>query len=330
MKKLRTLLLIGFLYQVGFGQRSSPTDGSWSKPFELLRFTRQADVMIRVGDIDNLGFGFPENFDPFSGRATDVHPYPWETNFSDPDGTDRIMVCSGYKGEAICGSDGYTNQTQRPDNSPRPIKIPLDALKNTRIQTASLQIFIDDFQSPEYCSRFRVWLNGKVRFRELESILREINQTRPIGKLVNVNFPPDHLPLLKEPTLTIMIDDSVNQAGDGFAIDFVKLLINPKVDINRGNLTGKVVSKHTGEPIAKATIELIAGTSVLSADDGSFQFNSLTSGYTILKVSAKGFQTHYEGVDIITAETKDVFIELDAPKMLSIGGRLIAEGESIS
>ena len=313
-----------------FAQRNSPNDGSWSKPFEILRFTRQADVMIRVGDIDNLGFGFESAFDPFSGRSTPPHAYPWEPVLSDPQGTDRIFVCSGFKNEPVCGSDGYTNETYKTGNQPKPIQIPLDALKNSRIQSASLQLFLDDFQSPEYCSRFRVWLNGKVRFRELESILREINQTGPIGKLVNVNLPSEYLHLLKEPVLSVLIDDSLNQAGDGFAIDFVKLLINPKVDQNRGNLSGKIISKHTGEPILKANVELIAGSSVISAEDGSFQFNSLTSGYAVLKVSAKGFQTHYQGVDIITAETGELLIELDAPKMLSLEGRLLAEGESMS
>ncbi len=111
--------------------------------------------MIRTGDIDNLGFGWAEGFIPFSGKSTEGHGYPWEAKVEDAPGTDRIMVPSSYKpGSDKCGSDGYTSGTQRPDNNPRAIIIPLQAIKNTTINSASLQLFADDFQSPVLCSKF--------------------------------------------------------------------------------------------------------------------------------------------------------------------------------
>jgi hypothetical protein len=66
----------------------------WSKKTSTLRNQPEAELIIRVGDIDNLGFGWPEEFNPFSGKDTDAHGYPWEPNEDDPQGTDRIFVVS--------------------------------------------------------------------------------------------------------------------------------------------------------------------------------------------------------------------------------------------
>ena len=56
-----------------------------------------ADIVVRVGDVDNLGFGFSEGFDPFCGKNTAVHTFPWAVDMNDHLGTDRIMVVSSYK-----------------------------------------------------------------------------------------------------------------------------------------------------------------------------------------------------------------------------------------
>ena len=45
-------------------------DGDWSKKIEILQNTPEAQLMVRTGDIDNLGFGWPANFNPFSGNNT--------------------------------------------------------------------------------------------------------------------------------------------------------------------------------------------------------------------------------------------------------------------
>ncbi len=37
----------------------------------------EADLVVRTGDINNLGFGWPAGFDPFSGESTPPHPFPW-------------------------------------------------------------------------------------------------------------------------------------------------------------------------------------------------------------------------------------------------------------
>jgi len=70
MKRIFLFLFSLLNALASFAQRNTETDGDWSKQFIILRNTAEADLMIRVGDIDNLGFGFDAEFNPFSGRST--------------------------------------------------------------------------------------------------------------------------------------------------------------------------------------------------------------------------------------------------------------------
>jgi hypothetical protein len=62
MKRNILLAVTCIIYFTVFPQRTTENDGDWSKQFLVLRNTAEADLMIRVGDIDNLGFGFAEDF----------------------------------------------------------------------------------------------------------------------------------------------------------------------------------------------------------------------------------------------------------------------------
>ena len=77
MKNIFFLAFFIFFIEAGASaQTITPNDGSWSKMTVSLKNTPEAAYMIRTGDVDNLGFGFPEGFDPFCGRSTDAHSYP--------------------------------------------------------------------------------------------------------------------------------------------------------------------------------------------------------------------------------------------------------------
>ena len=71
--------------------QTTANDGNWATKRVALTNTPQAAFMARVGDIDNMGFGWETGFDPFSGESTPGHGYPWEADPADPDGTDRIL-----------------------------------------------------------------------------------------------------------------------------------------------------------------------------------------------------------------------------------------------
>lgn len=205
----------------------------------------EADLLVQFGDIDNFGYGFPEGFDPFSGESTGAHPFPFSPQDDDAPGTDRIMVVSGYTGaDAIAGTDGYTGSSRRPGNAPVPLRVAFD-LQGVAATSAALQLFVDDFQAPVFRSRYRLRVNG----RDLPAVadtLNDLDQTGPIGKLLTIQLLPEQLTLLSGGKVEIDIDDPDNNAGDGFAFDFARLLVNPKPWKNPGTVRGRAYRRRAG------------------------------------------------------------------------------------
>lgn len=85
MKKVIILLpVFMFLATITMAQvQTVSSDKDWSSQQAEIKNAYEAEFIIRTGDVDNLGFGWPENFDPFCGRMTDAHGYPWEINPDD-------------------------------------------------------------------------------------------------------------------------------------------------------------------------------------------------------------------------------------------------------
>lgn len=289
-----------FLNSYAYSQNKL-NDGDWKSNYVKLKATPQADFMIRGGDIDNLSFGWDAGFDPFSGKSTESHSYPWKADTSFK-GTDMIMVPGSMgKVDNDCGSDGYSgNQEELMSQFGRttlPIKIPLELPDETKIQRVVLQMFVDDFQSPVFCSLFEVSLNGK-KAPFIEAVLNKLNQTGPIGKLITIEVPADFLPLFKAKELEIVIDDKSTGANDGFAVDFVKILINPKPDaIKKTDIEIVVLNESNNEPLAGAIVETASGTLYKTDNNGKVVLKGLTLGHHPLKITACGFQDLNTGLD---------------------------------
>jgi outer membrane protein OmpA-like peptidoglycan-associated protein len=322
-----------------FAQESKPknskNDGNWSLKQLTLKKTPEAELMIRVGDIDNVNFGFYEDYNPFSGKSTDSHAFPWDIDESDPIGTDRIYVPTSYGLKDMpCSNDGYTRETLRPANTPQPIVIPLQALKKLAVNAISLQFFIDDFQQPTFCSRFQVTLNGKLRLTQMEEMLRYIEQGGPVAKLITIKLTAEQLKLCTDANskeLRILIDDPISGAGDGYAIDFVKLLVNPSGKTEKGMLTGIVFEEETEKPIANATVK-IEGQTVKTDAEGKFTIKNLDPGYSIIEGAAKGYARKLQAVDVFwdSKEVNFVMIPLSKEKGLIINGKTLKEGDKLT
>lgn len=69
----------------------------WPLEYERTVGGPEADLVVRTGDINNLGFGWPKGFDPFSGQSTPDHPWPSIDHIppNAPPGTDRVMLGTG-------------------------------------------------------------------------------------------------------------------------------------------------------------------------------------------------------------------------------------------
>ena len=179
---------------------------------------------VLAGDIDNLGFGWPKGFDVFLGQKTPAHTWPFSPEIDDVPGTDRMLVGSGLNpGLKGYGQDGYTRDSKWPDNTPVPITLSYTP-SGKRVASAQLQIFTDDFQPVIMQSRFEATLNGK-RANFIENVVNKLNQTGPIGQLVTFDVPGEFFPDIESGNLNVLIDDPNTGMGDGFAIDFIRLLV---------------------------------------------------------------------------------------------------------
>ncbi|MBC7864629.1 MAG: carboxypeptidase regulatory-like domain-containing protein [Bacteroidia bacterium] len=293
-------LLLFFLFTARLFSQTDATNGDWKSRNVLKANTVECDYMIRQGDIDNLGFGWEENFNPFTGKSTPSHAYPWERDSTEILGYDMILVPSsmGTK-EAPCGGEGYSGQQgalkEAFGKTVFTYKIPLAGIDTSKIKNVSLQLFVDDFQSPVICSKFDFFINGKICPVASKSI-NSLNQTGPIGKLITIKVPANFISEFKKNEAEIFIDDSKTGAEDGFAIDFIKVMINPK-SFMKGNLSGVLKDEISGKAIPNAIIE-INDVKVKTDVKGAYKFTGIVAGLAVISVTAPGYPEKTFTVDI--------------------------------
>ena len=255
-----------------------------------------ADLVVTVGDIDNLGFGWPAGFDVFSGQTTPSHGYPWKPETDDAPGTDVIMVGTG----ATYKADGYAGATSKPDNAPVAINMKYD-LSGVQVGSAAIQMFVDDFQAPVFGSKFQVTLNGK-RAAFMETVINSLSQTGPVGKLITLRVPDEFLPDLKSGSVKIYIDDPATGIGDGYAVDFVRLLINPKESKYKGTVKGTVTAEGGG-PIEGATMSSAGISETKTKADGTYTLENVPAGLAVVTASKTGYLSSTKSADITDKAT---------------------------
>lgn len=307
-------------------QRVLDLPPEWAATHRVEKNAKEAELLVQIGDIDNLGFGWPEGFDPFSGESTPRRRFPWKPDADDPPATDRIMVNSGMRDKRKArNKDGYSHQTDRPDNAPRALMIEFDPAA-VQMKAAVLQLFVDDFQAPYMKSRFSVTLDGKPA-PDIETTINQLNQTGPIGKLVTIQLLPEYLSLLSDGKLEIFMDDPTSNIGDGFAFDFARLLINPKGFSYAGAVRGVVVEKGSGSPIDGALVSAANVRQATTKSDGQFALEDVPAGLVVTTASHPDFVTGSEQKDLLANQTIDVRIELERARNEDLAERLENEGK---
>lgn len=290
----------------------------------------EARIVIRTGDIDNLGYGWPAKFTPFSGHSTPSHGFPWKPDPTDPAGTDRIMVSSAFDPNASprcrTGSDGYTGTTQRADNQPQAVELELGELGAPK--AVLIQMFVDDFQAERHQSKFTVTLNGEP-LQLFEQILNKVDQTGPIGKLVSIKLFPEQMHLLQGEKAVFLIDETTG-ACDGYALDFVRILIDPKPAAFPVTLEGDAVDIETREPIPGAIVQAALGDGTTGAD-GTFRIEGLPAGLVTAQASHPDFESDVEIADLEVGETGQVHFEMKRRKVeaASLGESLDEQGRVV-
>lgn len=346
----------------------------WALEYERTVGGPEADLVVRTGDINNLGYGWPPGFDPFSGQSTPIHPQPNIDHIppNAPPGTDRVMIGTGVtpvhmsirhtegKPDQIVvdavtnttGSDGYSGNIydcymirnrlppeiayhtmssihlppgvsadilqvapydaakctrERQLTMPTPIVLPVGALPS-KINAVVFQIFADDFQSPVYGSHFQVSING-TRIPTFEYAINSLNQSGPIGKLVTLRLLPEYWPLLKSGEVKLLFDDPTTHKQDGYAVDFVRILVNPRNFKYQVSLTATVTDASTLKPITGATVS--AGlTSTTTDRQGKCELTGIPAGLVVATANAAGYDENSVPVDLQAGQTGNANIQL--------------------
>lgn len=297
----------------------------WAIQYERTEGGPEADLVVRTGDINNLGFGWPKNYDPFSGKSTFPHPFPWSPKPSSPDGTDRMLLGSAVTvadfNEHPFAGDGYTSSILRPcqglpdgsackgrlESMPQPIVLAVGALP-PKIDAVLFQIFVDDFQAPSFHSHFQVSLNG-TRIPSFEQVLNALDQTGPIGKLITVNLLPEYFPLLNSGTVKLLIDDPTTHAQDGYAVDFVRLLVNPHKFPYLVSVAITVKDWDKNTPIAGATVTAALQSASTDAN-GNCELTGLPAGLVVATAVAPGYDANSAAADVVAGQTGHAEIQL--------------------
>ena len=296
----------------------------WAATHREVRNAKEAELLVQVGDIDNLGFGWPFNFDPFSGESTPPHRFPWAPEPDDPQGTDKIMVSSAGPFESPI-HDGYAQETMRDENQPVPLVIQFDP-KGIQIKGAVLQLFVDDFQAPELKMHFVVKLDGRPA-PDIETTINKLEQSGPIGKLITIKLLPEYLDLLADGKLEILVDDPTTVAADGFAFDFARLLINPKGFTYSGTVRGIVLDKETEKPIDGALVSAANVQKATTGADGKFELKEVPAGLVVTTGSHPDYITGSEQEDLTAGKIVDIELRLEHVKNENLADRLENEGK---
>ena len=271
----------------------------WEKQYDRVENGREADLVVRTGSIDNLGYGWPAHFTPFSGESTPPHPWPCQLRWGAAPGTDRIMLGSGVPtnpdGSTKSALEGYSGCMKRPDNLPAPIALNVGELP-AKIHKVFLQVFVDDFQPIPLHSHFQVSLNG-TRIPSYEDTINQLDQTGPIGKLLTLELLPEYWPMLKTGTVNLLFDDPTTGKADGYAVDFARLLVNPKGWRYAVTISCNVVDAANSKPIAKAAVSA-GGVSALTGSDGHCALRNVPAGLVSVNAGAVGYDSATQLLDL--------------------------------
>jgi OOP family OmpA-OmpF porin len=293
---------------------SAAKTASWAAKTERTVRGPEADLLVRTGDINNLGFGWPAGFDPFSGKSTS-HGYPWDPRAGAPEGTDRIMVGSGVTAEDFKTRqhDGYAGyaESHRAVTMPAPVTLAVGELP-AKINAVLFQMFLDDFQAPVWHAHYQVTLNG-TRIPTFEAAVNSLEQTGPTGKLVSLKLLPEYWPLLRSGTVKLLIDDPSSHAPDGYAIDFVRILVNPHPFQYGVSLAASVVDADKHTPVASATVTAAITTASTNAK-GECLLKDLPAGLATASAIAPGYDAVVIPVDLVAGSTGRANFELHRHK----------------
>src|SRR5579863_1589599 len=283
--------------------------------YERVENGPEAELLVRTGAIDNFGFGWPEKFTPFSGESTPTHPWVCSARPGSAPGTDRNELGSGVPvnpdGSAVHPLEGYSGCDKRPDNLPQAIPLTMGTLPSP-IHRVFLQVFLDDFQPVPLHSHFQVTLNG-TRLPNFEDAINQLDQTGPVGKLLTIELLPEYWPILKAGTVNLLFDDPTTGMADGYAVNFARILVNPKPWRYSVTISCNVTDIATQKPIAKADCSA-GGVTGTTDGAGHTGLRNVPAGLVSVSAGAVNYDSATQLLDLPAGQTGTANLQLKRRK----------------
>ena len=176
---------------------------------------------------------------------------------------------------------------------------------------------MDDFQAPVWGAAYQVTLNGQ-RAPFLEPVINSLVQTGPIGKMITAGLPAEFLPAVQTGQLVLLFDDPTTGAGDGYAIDFVKLLINVKGFTQSGTIKGTVVDEASQSPLFGVQIKTQGLSATTTGADGSYTLTNVVAGLVSVTASLPDYGSQIKSTDLIAGQTNQLNFTLVVQPLLRI------------
>jgi hypothetical protein len=232
---------------------------------------------------------------PLSGVAVTWRSVANANTTTAADGTYLLSNLVRETGELSFSKSGYLGKTMNGVVPASPELIVNAALDKAAATTGSVSGTAKDSASGTALAGVRVELLDKSTNASIAVLTSDAAGLFSVGNLA-----------FKTYKFTASLTGYATLTGE-FTLNTLTPFVNLNLSMPRavGAITGKVVDKANGSPIAGATVK--AGTTQVQADAaGLFTLNGLAAALYSLEVSATGYRTNALSISVVTGQVTDV------------------------
>jgi len=270
-------------------------DGDWAEQHIEIVNTEEAELIVRAGDIDNMNAGWRIAYDPFSGERSRELPSKWEVAELDVAGTDRVMVVGGPRQGDVFASSLAPEEFFVEGVMSRFVPPP-------EIRSVHLQMFVSGIEQKKSATDFRFFIDGEEA-EEISAQLRTVGVEDGEGALLTFRVPFRFNTAFESGEVNLELNADQPMRSNGFAIDFVKILINKTGFQRTGEIEGTVMDKAR-KRLVKGAMVSAQGIEVKTDAQGAYRLKGVAAGQVVVKVAMDGEPPVFRAISLKGGEKK--------------------------